>query len=203
MTGPTARAESAEPVHVGREAARARLHTEVASTLSAWSPPDASQARLRDEFLEHLARHPDGMLKAGPPAHLTASCLVLDRTRRWVLLTLHRRARQWFQFGGHLELSDTGLRAAAAREAREESDLSDLEITPSVVHLDRHRLVGNFGSCREHLDVRFAAEVDTAASPRASSESLDVRWWPADALPSGSAADLAPLIRAAQAALGS
>jgi ATP-dependent DNA helicase RecG len=36
-----------------------------------------------------------------------------------VLLTHHRRARRWFQFGGHLEATDPGLWAAAAREGNE------------------------------------------------------------------------------------
>jgi hypothetical protein len=34
-----------------------------------------------------------------------------------------------------------------------------------------------------HLDVRFVAVAADGADPRVSDESLDVRWWPLDALP--------------------
>ena len=39
------------------------------------------------------------------------------------------------------------------------------------------------------------------AEPLVSSESLDVRWWPIDALPADSGADLRPLIAAGLAVL--
>jgi 8-oxo-dGTP pyrophosphatase MutT (NUDIX family) len=140
--------------------------------------------------------------RAGPPAHLTASCLVLDASGTRVLLTLHRRAREWFQFGGHLEVGDASLWAAARREAREESGLEGLEPLPDPVQLDRHTLVGSFGRCREHLDVRYAATAPADAVARVSVESLDVRWWPVDALPGGTRAELTPLVSAARRALG-
>ena len=113
--------------------------------------------RLRRAYLDHLAAHPDGVAKVGPPVHLTASCLVVDAARERVLLTLHRRAREWFQFGGHLESDDASLWAAARREAREESGLVSLEPLPHPIQLDRHVLVGGFGRCHEHLDVRYVA----------------------------------------------
>ena len=97
------------------------------------------------------------MAKAGPPAHLTGSCVVLDATGRHVLLTHHRKADAWFQLGGHLEAGDASLWAAARREGREESGLAALEPLAVPVQLDRHVLVGSFGRCREHLDVRYAA----------------------------------------------
>lgn len=165
--------------------------------LRAWHAPDEQQQNWREEFLDHVMAHPDGLDKTGPPAHLTASLVVLDDTRRWVLLTLHRRAHAWFQFGGHIETGDTTLRGAAAREGREESGVADLLVLPDIVALHRHVLHGNFGACREHLDVRFAAIAPPHAVPGVSVESLDVRWWPVDALPVGTRDELAPLVTAA------
>lgn len=180
----------------------AHLHADAVAVLREWAAPDASQAALRDDYLAHLAEHPDGVAKAGPPAHLTASCLVLDARGERVLLTHHRKADAWFQFGGHLEAGDRSLWQAARREGREESGLADLEPLPQPVQLDRHVLVGSFGRCHEHLDVRFAAVAPEGAVAVVSEESHDVRWWPVDALPSGTADELAPLVSAARVALG-
>jgi 8-oxo-dGTP pyrophosphatase MutT (NUDIX family) len=141
------------------------------------------------------------MWKQGPPAHLTASTLVLDPSGTHVLLTLHRKAGAWFQFGGHYEPGDTDIHAAATREAREESGIADLVVSPGLVELDRHTLLGSFGRCREHLDLRFAAVAERDGGHEVSAESLDVRWWPVDALPADAGEELPRLIAAARAAL--
>lgn len=183
-------------------AAYAALQADTVAVLDGWEAPDPAQERLRRDYLDHLATHPDGVAKAGPPAHVTASCIVLDPTGGRVLLTLHRRANAWFQFGGHLESADSSVWGAARREAREESGIDTLEPLPRPVQLDRHRLVGSFGACREHLDLRYAAVAPDGARSRVSAESHDVRWWPVDALPEGTGAELAPLVSLARDALG-
>ena len=174
-----------------------RLHIDAVARLESWRAPDERQERLRGQFLEHLRAHPDAMSKAGPPAHLTGSVIVLDETGESALLTLHRRARQWFQFGGHYEESDESVWHAATREAREESGIPDVTALPGIVQLDRHILVGDFGACREHLDIRFAAMTSGATNAAVSTESIDVRWWPVDALPEGTREELRPLVNAA------
>lgn len=178
------------------------LRADAFSVIGRWEAPDAQQEALRGFYLEHLADHPDAVAKAGPSAHLTASCLVLDPSGDHVLLTHHRRAGQWFQFGGHLEPGDASVRDGAGREAAEESGLEHLTPTPTPVQLDHHVLVGDFGSCREHLDIRYAAIAPGGATPTVSAESHDVRWWPVAALPPGTAGELAPLVSAAHLALG-
>ena len=182
--------------------AYAHLHADAVSVLSRWQAPDGVQEGLRRDYLDHLATHPDGVAKAGPPAHLTASCLVVDEGHERVLLTLHRRARQWLQFGGHLEAEDPSLWAAGRREAREESGLASIEPLTNPVQLDRHVLVGDFGRCRQHLDVRYVAVAPAEAVGLVSEESLDVRWWPIGALPSGTRDELTPLVSLALRALG-
>lgn len=180
----------------------AHLHADATRVLRAWSAPDAAQERLRTAYLAHLERHPDGVAKAGPREHLTASCLVITPDAGHVLLTHHRRARQWFQFGGHLETTDESLLAAATREGREESGVASVTPAPVVVQLDQHELVGDFGWCRGHLDVRFAAVLDRETVPVTSEESLDVAWWPTTALPQGTRTELSALVGATRRALG-
>jgi len=178
------------------------LRADAAAVLGAWSAPDAEQERLRRAYLAQIAAEPDAVAKAGPPAHLTASCVLLDPSGGQVLLTLHRKANAWFQFGGHLEATDATVWAAARREAREESGIDSLEPLPRPVQLDRHLLVGSFGACREHLDVRYAAMAPADARAHVSEESHDVRWWPVDALPADTRAELTPLVSLARVALG-
>jgi 8-oxo-dGTP pyrophosphatase MutT (NUDIX family) len=187
----------------GVPAAYLRLREEAQALLDRWQAPDPQQERLRNELLAHCAANPDAMWKQGPPAHLTASALVLNASLDKVLLTLHAKAGTWFQFGGHFEPGDAGVHAAATREAREESGIAGLELHPQLVHLDRHRLLAaRFGRCREHLDLRFAGVVADEGDHAVSEESLDVRWWPVDSLPPESGAEIAPLAEAARRLLG-
>ncbi|GGM91927.1 NUDIX hydrolase [Terrabacter tumescens] len=173
-----------------------RLHDDAVHRLETWQAPDERQERLRLDFLTHLRTHPDAMSKSGPPAHLTGSVIVLDEDGGSALLTLHRRAREWFQFGGHFEPDDHSVWHAATREAREESGIADISALPEIVQLDRHMLDGDFGRCREHLDIRFAAVTSHATESAVSTESIDVRWWPVHALPDGTRDELRPLVDA-------
>lgn len=184
-------------------AAYGLLRQDALATLSRWPAPDAEQEGLRVDYLAHLERHADALSRNGPPAHLTGSVIVLDPAGERVLLTLHQKARRWFQFGGHFEAADPSLLSGAAREAREESGIDGLTVLPEIVMLDRHPLGNAFGRCREHLDVRYAAVAPADAVHAVSTESLDVRWWPADRLPADTRAELHPLVTAARRALRS
>lgn len=157
-------------------------HAVAVGELDSWQAPNPAQERLRTAYLDHLRTHPDGLDRSCFPDHLTAGALVVDGDR--VLLNLHRKARRWFAFGGHLEPADASLAEAALREATEESGIADLALDPEPVHLSLHEVpfCDPRGPVR-HLDVRFVARLGAETVPRVSEESLDVRWWPADALP--------------------
>lgn len=184
--------------------AHAHLDADLRRLLTRWQAPTSAQERLRSDFLAHLDTHEDPSgagsgsptAKAGPPAHFTASCLVVDAAGERVLLTLHRKVGRWLQFGGHIEPGDGSIAQAALREATEESGLpaGSLRLRPHLAQLDRHALGSGFTRCTEHLDLRWIAVADDGAEPVASPESLDVAWWPVAALPPGTEDSIRELV---------
>jgi 8-oxo-dGTP pyrophosphatase MutT (NUDIX family) len=156
-----------------------------AAELAAWEPADEAQRALKFGFLAFLdARPDDACARECVPGHLTASALVLDATGERTLLTLHKRFHRWVQLGGHCEPGDGSLRAAALREATEESGIDGLTISAEPLHLDVHPVLCSLGVPSRHLDVRYLVHAPAGAEPRISDESADLRWWPVEALPS-------------------
>ncbi len=180
----------------------AGLHADALRTLTRWAAPDDLQEQLRSAYVEHLRTHDDGMLRSCVPSHLTASAMVLDHSGERVLLTLHRKGGFWGQLGGHCEPQDDTLAAAALREATEESGIDGLRLlVDTPVDLDRHALSTAFGTCGEHLDVRYAVVAPPGAEPVVSEESDDVAWFSAGDLPGTAVEDLTRLVQRARAAL--
>jgi 8-oxo-dGTP pyrophosphatase MutT (NUDIX family) len=170
--------------------------------LTGWQAPDPGQDSLRHAVLSFLEARPDACLRDCVPGHITASTLVLDDSGRRVLLTLHSRLARWVQLGGHCEDTDHDIVAAALREATEESGVAGLRMAPNLVAVHVHPVTCSLGVPTRHLDLQFAACAPAGAQIAVSDESVDLRWWPADALPEGADDALVSLVaRAAQTSL--
>jgi len=172
------------------------LHADARSVLTRWQPADAQQESLRDEYVAHLDQHSDGTWRECRIGHITGSALVVNDSRTRVLLTLHPKVGRWLQMGGHLEPGDATLRAAALREAREESGIDQIEISEWPLRLDRHR-VRCAADESTHLDVQFLAVVHDQAQEVMSEESDDLRWFDLGDLPDGLDDSVRALIAAA------
>jgi 8-oxo-dGTP pyrophosphatase MutT (NUDIX family) len=159
------------------------LHASVVETLTGWQAPDPGQDTLRHAVLSFLAARADACLRECVPGHITASALVVDHTGTRALLTLHPRFGRWLQLGGHCEATDTDIVAAALREATEESGIDDLTMNPSLAALHVHPVTCSLGVPTRHLDMQFIAHAPANAEIACSDESLDLQWWPLDALP--------------------
>ncbi len=175
------------------------LHASVVDTLSRWHAPDPEQDALRHAVLAFVLARPDACARACAPGHITASALVLDHSGGHALLTLHPRVGRWLQLGGHCEDSDSDISAAALREATEESGIEGLRIEPDLAALHVHPLTCSLGSPTRHLDLQFIVRAPAGAEFVRSAESLDLRWWPLDAMPQDDPA-LLTLARAARTA---
>lgn len=174
------------------------LHADAVAVLTAWEPPDAAQAVLRDLYLRHLAAEPTAMSRECRPDHLTASAIVLSDDGASVVLTMHAKAGLWLQTGGHCEPGDTTLAGAALREAVEESGIAELRIDPSPLRLSRHAVPFCGSADAHHLDVQFMAVAPASAEPVRSEESDDLAWWPADHPPEPTDQDVRDLVDAAR-----
>ncbi|MBB5955153.1 8-oxo-dGTP pyrophosphatase MutT (NUDIX family) [Saccharothrix tamanrassetensis] len=176
------------------------LHADATAVLGNWRPAGRDQEALRQAYLGFLAGRPDACRRSCEAGHITASALVLDATGERTLLTLHPRVGRWLQLGGHCEASDVTLAGAALREATEESGIRGLRIEPTPIHLDVHPITCSSGVPTRHFDVRFLVRAPVDAQAVRSAESVDLQWWPLDAMPSN-VDDLYPMVEAALARL--
>lgn len=161
-----------------------RLHRDALALLTSWRAPDAAQELVRRRYVAHVDAHEDGLRRSCFPDHVTASALILSADGEQALLTLHAKAHAWFQTGGHCEDADTTLAGAALREAAEESGIEGIVLDGEPLQLNAHPVP--FCDPRgtvTHLDVRFLAVAPPGAVHAVSEESLDVRWFPWNALP--------------------
>lgn len=159
------------------------LHDSALDVLTRWEAPEPAQDTLRHAVLSFLLARPDACQRECVPGHITASALVLDHTGSHALLTLHPRFGRWLQLGGHCEDADADIFAAALREATEESGIGGLTIDPELAALHVHPVTCSLGVPTRHLDMQFLVHAPPDAQIACSHESLDLRWWPLDAMP--------------------
>ena len=147
--------------------------------LRAYEPADERERAMRDRLIAFVGVHPDAFERALQIGHVTASAWIVDPTRTHALLTHHRKLGKWLQLGGHAD-GDPDVRAAALREAREESGLRSLRFARDAIYdVDVHAIPARPGEpAHEHYDVRFALEADPEEPLVVSDESHELAWVP-------------------------
>ena len=130
--------------------------------------------------------------RATRPGHITASAFVIDTDMQQVLLTLHAKLNLWLQLGGHADEGQHNVQAVAAREAYEESGLTNLrffDTRPLFPHLhevqaaipfdiDIHQIPAySTETAHLHYDISYIMVAPSAAAIQVSDESYDLRWF--------------------------
>ena len=113
------------------------------------------------------------------PLHVTASALIVHPPTRRVLLRWHQRQQAWLQVGGHGDPGETDPLAIVAREAEEETGLTDLVPWPDdairhvvIVHVPP----GKGEPAHQHADVRFFMATASPDAIRAENAQAQLRW---------------------------
>ncbi|MGC6489444.1 MAG: NUDIX hydrolase [Planctomycetota bacterium] len=150
----------------------------------AWPREEEVTAR----FVAFVDGHPDCLLRACAPGHVTASAWILDPDGARALLTHHRKLDKWLQLGGHVD-GDPDVAAACLREAREESGMAEFEVLRwsrdelAPLDLDVHTIPARGDEAAHlHWDVRFLLRAGAGQEPVVSDESHDLAWVRRDAL---------------------
>lgn len=143
-------------------------------------PADPREASFQQRMLVLTREASDPFARdCYAPGHFTASAFVVPPESDAVLLIYHQKLRRWLQPGGHIELGDSDIVAAARREVREETGLDALEPHPAVLgifDIDIHPIPARPDEpAHAHFDVRilFKAEGTRAV---AGSDAEATRW---------------------------
>ena len=113
------------------------------------------------------------------PLHVTASALIVHPPTGRVLLRWHQRQQAWLQVGGHGDPGETDPLAIVAREAEEETGLTDLVPWPDaeikqVVIVDVPP--GKGEPAHQHADVRFFMATQAPDAVRPENPAAQLRW---------------------------
>jgi 8-oxo-dGTP pyrophosphatase MutT (NUDIX family) len=105
-----------------------------------FDPGPDGLARKSRELTLHLLAYTSAPFSRNQftPGHITATALVLHPVESRVLFMYHHRLNRWLLPGGHVEVDDPSLAAAAAREAREETNVRIGGSVPILAGIDVH-----------------------------------------------------------------
>ena len=114
--------------------------------------------------------------------HFTSSAIVVDKTRKYVLMAYHNIYNSWAWLGGHAD-SEYNLEALARREVHEETSLDGIRLLENnissieILTVERHIKKGKFVPSHLHYNVTYLYEGDMERSIKLKEdENSGVKW---------------------------
>jgi 8-oxo-dGTP pyrophosphatase MutT (NUDIX family) len=147
--------------------------------LDNYQPYHETERKFHQEISDFINANPSCFERSLLVGHITASAWILDTTRKFTLLTHHKKLHEWFQTGGHCD-GDSDVLNVALKEANEETGLKKINVvSPNIFDIDIHIIPERRGiPVHLHYDVRFLLEADMSEKLIVSSESTDLKWIP-------------------------
>lgn len=152
--------------------------------LSDYSTTDSNEDKMVRETIGFVNQNPDCFKRELLIGHITGSSWIVDKSRKFVLLTHHRKLDKWLQPGGHCD-GDPDVLNVALKEALEETGVEGIKpISESIFDVDIHLIPERKGiPAHYHYDVRFLFEADKEIPLVISDESNDLAWISIEELP--------------------
>ncbi len=147
-----------------------------------YEPFNAQEAADRQLMLKLLDSSEDLSLRDSYHAHLTASAWVVSPDRKKVLMTYHNLYNSWAWLGGHAD-GNWNLQEVAAKEAAEESGISDLRplaegiFSLEVLTVAGHEKKGRYVPSHLHLNLTYLFEGNPDASLRIKPDENSLVGW--------------------------
>lgn len=153
------------------------MQAQLIALLLAHHSYDATEAVHLTSALDFVRTTANCSSRATLAGHVTASAWILSPDGKSALLTHHKKLNRWLQLGGHTEDSDASIQDAAAREAREESGIADLQLLrQSLFDVDVHPIPARGSEpAHYHYDLRFLFKA-LREDFTVSDESHDLAW---------------------------
>lgn len=152
--------------------------------LDNYSTTDQHENQMVQETIVFVNQNPDCFKRELLIGHITGSSWIVDKSRKYVLLTHHRKLNKWLQPGGHCD-GDSDVLNVALKEANEETGVAGIKpVSEDIFDVDIHLIPERKGVPQHcHYDVRFLLEADKEIPLVVSDESNDLAWIAIEELP--------------------
>ncbi len=139
---------------------------ELVVLIRSFVPTNDHDVEMKKRTLEFLDTTPQipWSRKNFDDGHICASAWILNHDGTEALLFHHKKLDLWIQIGGHIEEGDADFFAAALREIREETGLTDITFEKEIFDIDIH-VYPPKGDEPEHLhyDLRILVRANEGA----------------------------------------
>ncbi len=147
-----------------------------------YEPYNEQEKKDKEVMLKYLNDFSNVFTRENEYGHFTASSWIVNKDRTKVLMIYHNIYNSWGWTGGHAD-GETNLFDVAAREANEETGITDLVplmkdiFSIEILTVDGHVKRGKYVSSHVHLNVTYLFEADDTKELRIKEdENSGVKW---------------------------